>query len=334
MTNVERMKAEKQASATATSGDKKTGNFPTEYVKKTSLYVFPKKGKTVGRLVGDFKTIASHELAPNDRLPIPTKGVAPKELFGPKDDQIPYSVKCKNWDEENEVRVKGGCEFCTMHWRAHDMKDWETDPAQVKTFKTIDANTGNKLKSYSNWISRDDPYYIKKVKKDDKWEEVKVKGNKLLVIPPKVMEQILSIMREKKIDLSNPDTGYDIEIMKQGEKQDTTWTVSFSLDSEMSAKKTPLTDEERKYEIWDPSKIVYEACDFAKIFPKLHKPMRDIFEIPEEKFLKEKEAHKKAKAGKASATPEEATPTSSAVEEEAFAEPPAGDILNEEEIPF
>jgi hypothetical protein len=295
MTNRERMMKEKETPP-ATGNENKDNQFPTEYVKRTSLIRYPKAGKIVGRLVGDFHKIVTHDLAPNKSLPIPTKGVAPEGSFGVRKGEIPYRVKCDNFDEATESKVNGDCPWEKIHWRAHDMAKWEKKDQKLKNTLSAVANaTKQNVKYYVNWIDRDDPTYIKKVKVDGKWEEKKVKGNVILALPKKAFDSIMTLMASKKKDLSDPDNGYDIEISKSGTKQETTYTVSFVMDEEMSAKKTPLTEEERKYPIWNPSEYLYDKYDFKEIYPKLYQPFRDVYEIPDEKFKEMKDAHRNDK---------------------------------------
>lgn len=329
MTNRERMMKEKEAPS-ATGNDKDNNKkFPTEYVKRTSLLKFPKKGKLVGRFVGDFHKIVTHDLAPNKHLLL--KGVAPEGSFGVRKGEIPFRVKCDNFDEKEESKIAGDCKWDKIHWRAHDMAKWEKNDKKAKaTLEAVANATKQNTKYYVNWIDRDDPSYIKKVKVGDKWEEQKVEGCVILGLPKKAFDSVMSLMNSKKVDLSDPDNGYDIEIEKSGTKQDTVYTISFVMSDDMSVKKTPLTEKERKYTIWNPSEHLYDTYDFNEIYPKLYQPFRDVYEITDEKFKEMKDAHKNDKdedadtAGSSQATAEDG-PSS-------FEEPPAD--LDPDSIPF
>jgi len=327
MTNRERMMKEKESPAPTGN---KSKEFKTEYVKRSSLFIYPKTGKTIVRLVGDFSKVVTHQLTPNKHLM--TKGVAPEDEFGMMDGQIPFNVKCDNFDEKTEVKVAGNCPWDKIHWRAHDMTEWEEDKKVKATLKNVAASTKQTSRWYCNAIDRNDPHYIMKVKVNDKWEEKTVKGNKILALPNKAFQSIMTLMADRKKDLSDPDEGYDIEIIKSGTKQETTYTVSFAMDEEMSAKKSPLTGEERKYTVWNPSEHLYDQYDFNKIYPKLHKTLRDLYEISDEDWKKAKEEHKGKKAVEADSDDSNSGQATEQPASTDFDTPP--DDLNPDDLPF
>ncbi len=223
------------------------------------------KEEHVIRIVDDFVSVRSHWIGESkfgNDVPL-LKASAFKG-----DNKIPMTVACGNWDVVTETEDPDGdaCPVCRLGRNADLMlKKYgkELEESDKEIFKAIRRKCAVKCQYLFKVIDRDNPYLD---------EEKTKKGYKILRAPEKLLKAILDLSDKMKgIGISSPDEGIDIIIKKsvsEKTKTDVTYSALPVMDG-VSAKQTPLTDEELAYRDIDLKKFAGKPVDKARFEEEL-----------------------------------------------------------------
>lgn len=199
------------------------------------------------RFVGVPFTVHSHFLAGFKSASGGSNGLVVPEAFIKGPGSIPKSTCCLNWDVKEEKALKGNCPICAINKAVTQaIKEGGISEEEVKTLKAIQSLTRPSKELAWNAIDRDDPYVIK-VEGD---KESKVKGYKLARLSGKVLSDVQGICEQLGMDISDVASGLDILVNKAMVKGKTSYGAKVAMEK-LSAKVTPLTDEEKEWPLND-----------------------------------------------------------------------------------
>lgn len=197
------------------------------------------------RLVGDLIMTRIHWIGPS-------KWSAGVELYDSKnfegDNRLPYQLNCNNWDIDTESEIKdGGCVICELKSILNKLIYSDEGKAlpekELNYFKDLRNKCDAKTRSFFNVLDRENPY----INVDEK-----TLGYKVMEAPWELLDGIINISTQVKgIDLLGVEKGIDLKVTRSGGGKS---KVSYSVQpvfEGLSAKVTPLTDEERALTLHD-----------------------------------------------------------------------------------
>lgn len=249
------------------------------YIKTSSLRMKFKDGRNVVRFAGNYVEVHTHSLNPNTFGSI---GVADEAFFKVKGaDRLPFEVACTDWNLKTESYQKERtCPFCKLYKRASEaLKRKDLGEDEKKIFENIKNACKPSKKLKWNLIDRDAPFYIKV----QNGKEEEVRGYKFADMSFGMFNDIRGIVEQNNLDISDPDFGIDIVVTKNNTNNKTSYTIQPCIEG-ISVKVTPLTDEEKKWKLWDFVEMYDKSYDFAPIKAKMHEEFLAILEMSDEEF--------------------------------------------------
>jgi hypothetical protein len=151
---------------------------------------------------------------------------------------------------------------------------------EKKIFEKITAACKSSKKLKWNLIDRDAPYYFKVAG----GKEEKVPGFKYADMSYGMFNDIKGIIEQNGLDITDPDSGIDILVIKSVVGGRISYSVQTLLEKG-SLKVTPFTDEEKSWKLHDFVELYDKPYDFAAIKGKMHEDFRIILEMTDEDFL-------------------------------------------------
>lgn len=239
----------------------------------TGIFHNWKDGENPMRFVQNFVETKTHFVAPSKRTKLQTGGLCIEDAFE-GEESIPKVVNCADWDMENEEwREEKTCVICKLNRLAKKVLEHrdELDAETREKFEAVTAATYARTALKWNCINRDDPNVIKI---DDDGNEEKVLGLKIANVGIEAWEDISGIIDNLGLDITDPDEGIDIIVVKQKGAR-----VSYSAKpvfKGMTVKQTPLTEEERALEPHDILKLCGVQTDQDRVLDGLHEEYREM----------------------------------------------------------
>jgi hypothetical protein len=240
--------------------------------KVTGIYYSWKEGTNRIRLAGDFLEVRTHFIAPSPKRK--DRGLCFSAAFQ-GDEKIPQVVNCQNWDVESEHgKSEKTCPICKLNAVARAALTEAPGDEEKKFFEDLKSSTRPQTVYKWNIIDRDDPY----VTASENGKDTQVLGYKIASIGREAFDDICGIMTQVGYDITDPDKGIDIEVIKDSKGARTTYSARAVL-SGVSLKVTPMTEEERKLELHDLKIRCGKQTPSEKIVASLHDDLRDILNL-------------------------------------------------------
>ena len=234
-------------------------NKPVKTTGKNIFFRFgnEEREERIIRLVGDFFITKKHWIGSskfNDYTLYEDE-----EFDG--EDPLPNQITCNDVDEDGKA-IDGGCPICQLNANARNIlrsKEAETlEEGAKRDLENLRKKTMPKTHCYINVIDRSDPDYAKDGN-----------GYKIADFNKSIITGIGSIVKDvEPDDISGVDSGCDIKITKVGNGTEAKYTVSLVLER-ASVKRTPLTEEEKSWELHDLKNICGKKVDSKILFDRL-----------------------------------------------------------------
>lgn len=249
------------------------------------IYLDWQDGPNNIRLSGDFLEVKTHFIAPAPKRKDP--GLCQAEAFK-GDDRIPMVINCPDWDlDTEEAKDEKTCPICKLHRIASQVLDENPGPEEKKLYEKLRSDTRPRSQLKWNVLDRDNPQ-IKSIEGD---EEKELLGYKIASVGMEAWNDIEGIFDQVKADISDPDDGIDICVVKSYDKKKGRVTYSAKAIIEgKSLKESPLTDEERALELHDLKVRCGRQTPNDKVIDALHGDFREIYELSIEEEEAEAEA--------------------------------------------
>ena len=234
-------------------------NKPVKTTGKNIFFRFgnEEREERIIRLVGDFFITKKHWIGSskfNDYTLYEDE-----EFDG--EDPLPNQITCNDVDEDGKA-IDGGCPICQLNANVRNIlrsKEAETlEEGAKRDLENLRKKSLAKTHCYINVIDRSDPDYAKDGN-----------GYKIADFNKSIITGIGSIVKDvEPDDISGVDSGCDIKITKVGNGTEAKYTVSLVLEK-ATVKRTPLTDEERSWELHDLKSICGKKVDSKILFDRL-----------------------------------------------------------------
>jgi len=231
-----------------------------------------KDGDNIIRLVGEFIEVRTHFIAPvknrNDR------GLCRDDAFE-GDDALPQVINCPNWDIEMEKpRKQKTCPICVLNELAWAALKENPTPEEKKFLEDLRTASAPRRNVKWNIIDRADPFVIV----TENGQERRVLGLKIATIGMEAYNDIEAIFEQCGFDITDPDAGIDIRVVKGFNGTRTIYTAQACVEG-LNLKQTPLTKEERALALHDLKAICGRAVNIDKLMDALHEDLRQLIEI-------------------------------------------------------
>jgi len=231
-----------------------------------------KDGDNIIRLVGEFIEVRTHFIAPvknrNDR------GLCRDDAFE-GDDALPQVINCPNWDIEMEKpRKQKTCPICVLNELAWAALKENPTPEEKKFLESLRIASAPRRNVKWNIIDRADPFVIV----TENGQERRVLGLKIATIGMEAYNDIEAIFEQCGFDITDPDAGIDIRVVKGFNGTRTVYTAQACVEG-LNLKQTPLTEEERALALHDLKAICGRAVDIDKLMDALHEDLRQLIEV-------------------------------------------------------
>ena len=219
------------------------------------------------RLVGDFFITKKHWIGSSKFNDYPLYDDS--EFDG--EDPLPNQITCNDVDDEGRA-FDGGCPICKLNASVRSIlrsKDAESlEEGTKRDLENLRKKTMPKTHCYINVIDRSDPDYAKDGN-----------GYKIADFNKSIITGIGSIVKDvEPDDIAGVDTGVDIKITKVGNGTEAKYTVSLVLERAM-VKKTPLTEEEKSWELHDLNTICGKKIESAVLFDRLAEEPKSLLDM-------------------------------------------------------
>ena len=234
-------------------------NKPVKTTGKNIFFRFgnEEREERIIRLVGDFFITKKHWIGSskfNDYTLYEDE-----EFDG--EDPLPNQITCNDVDDDGKA-IDGGCPICQLNANVRNIlrsKEAETlEEGAKRDLENLRKKTMPKTHCYINVIDRSDPDYAKDGN-----------GYKIADFNKSIITGIGSIVKDvEPDDISGVDSGCDIKITKVGNGTEAKYTVSLVLER-ASVKRTPLTEEEKSWELHDLKSICGKKVDSKILFDRL-----------------------------------------------------------------
>ncbi len=216
------------------------------------------------RLVGDMVESRAHYLAGNSKRG--NRGLCPPMAFE-GDEKIFSAMNCPDWDASTETkRTEKTCPICQLQNIAQRaLASGKLNDATKAFYEELKQNSKEMTSFKVNIIDRDDPY----ITVVENGTETKQKGLKIASLTYTVAKKIYELSRNLGFGIENADKGIDIEVVRTDTNGKTSYDVRPVFEG-IQAKVTPLTAEERSYQIHDLVAICSREVDVDKTRAALH----------------------------------------------------------------
>lgn len=233
------------------SGGSSSGGGGNGEARLTNTWIKFIKGDNRVRLVGEHLELRTHWVAKSAFDG--TEGLCREDSFGWDEGKINNrKINCPNWDVETETAIKTDCPICILHGIAQEalgMDDLEPDEKEY--FESLRAGTKPTEEFKWNIFDRANPNITQKTDGVEK----EILGYK---VPSKmgieIYESIEKIFDQLDRDITDVKIGVDINIMRDDSGTRTKYTSEAVMEG-ITAKVTPLTDEELAIEQYDLKKM-------------------------------------------------------------------------------
>jgi hypothetical protein len=251
------------------------GNF------NRGIYFNFEDNDNIVRLVGEFLEIKTHFLKPNAHSG--EKGLCRKEAFDKgKDNSLPPLINCPDWDvDAEEAASTKTCVICRLNRIAREvMKNGNPTEEEKEWLQKISQASNARTSLKWNVIDRRDPYVIE----DTNNGERKVLGLKVATLGMEAWRDVEGIFMQIGGDITDAETGIDINIVKGNNGHRTTYSAKAVLDG-MNVRQTPLTEEELALDLHDLKRIYGRSIEPERVMEGLHEDYADMIradEIPDD----------------------------------------------------
>jgi len=229
------------------------------------------------RLVDEFLEVKTHFIAPAPKRG--ERGLCQGEAFNKdSDDRLPKVINCPDWDIQNEQPKKEKtCSICKLYRIARQALKEDPDADEKKYFEALLSLTRVRTQLKWNVFDREKPNVTVI---DDNGNEAKVKGLKIASIGMEAWDDIEGIFEQCGFDITDPDEGIDINVIKGHNGTRTSYSAQAVLEGK-GLKVTPFDDEEREIvaKPHDLKAICGKQTDAEKVRDALHGEYADILEM-------------------------------------------------------
>lgn len=253
-----------------------SNNSGQSFEKKDIWFKWDGKDERTIRLVGDFKWNRHHWIGKSKFAGKNDVDLFEEDAFK-GDNKLPNQIVCGNWDMSTESVSDNGCAVCELLKKTENcLKKYgkDLDEQQKQNFKDIITKCKPKDNYYFLCIDRDNPYITEGEK-----------GFKIIQMPLTLLTAITELSSKlTEIDLTSDEDGIDIVIKKTppaSGKGRTEYSVT-PVFSGLTIKKTPLTEEELKWDRLDLSKMLGKAYDNDVLKECFTEEMNDILNDSDE----------------------------------------------------
>ena len=264
--------------------NKKRPNSGRRPSTKQLFFVF-QEGPNDLRLVGEFLEVKTHFIAPAPKRK--ERGLCmPASFDSDGERRLPPVINCSDWDVDKEDWAsEKTCTICKLR-RAVDHalksgKAWDglsdSEKKEKKELYEKTAHASNPRTSLKwNMLDRRNPMVVELTDEGEK----EVLGYKIASIGMEAWNDISGIFSQLGIDITNVDDGVDICVTRGSNGVRTVYSAVAVMDG-LSAKQTPLTDEERALELHDLRRVCGRQVEQDRVLEALHGDLRDIIDVYE-----------------------------------------------------
>ena len=238
--------------------DKDTGG---KFDRNAKIFKNIEDGVSHLRLVGFWTEIKRHSIGPSKFSPVSL--YEEKEFTG--EEALRKQPTCADWNPDTEMAVEEKtCVLCRLHSAASKLlfEGEDMDEQQKDYLKAIRKATGTKSHHYFLCIDRDNPEIAPGRK-----------GFKIVDFPSGkggLWEKFSQLVNQyPAISITDADEGIDLVVSrKKGADNKYEYGLNFDMDG-ITAKKTPLTEEEKAYEKPDIKTIFGKTVPAQVLYDRL-----------------------------------------------------------------
>ena len=249
--------------------------------KTSNIFYNFKDGDNIVRLVGEYLKVKTHRIAPANFPNWKDAGLCKALAFQRGEDRLPDTVVCSDLDVDNELPTKEKtCPICRLNEIARQFineSQTELDKAGKDFLFGVIQRTTSRVQYKWNIIDRENPEITQTVEGESK----QVLGYKVSSLGVGAFEDVKGIFKQVKFDISDPEKGIDINIIKaRTPRSDGKTQVSYSAQVVLDGstlKVTPLTDEEKAMELHDLKRLAGKQIASELIVSNFHEDLRELF---------------------------------------------------------
>jgi hypothetical protein len=232
-----------------------------------------KDADNIVRLVGEMTEVHTHYVCPNPKRG--ERGLCQGKSFQ-GEGKIPATVNCLDWDiAKEEMKKDRTCPFCKLSALAKQALKENPNAEEKKFFEALKQASYARVALKWNIIDRDDPYIIKV----DNGNEIKVPGLKIATVGKELWRDIEGVFNQCGFDITDTDEGIDICVTKGSGAKTTYAAKAVLFGKPLSVKVTPLTAEERSWDLHDLKTICGKQTAFDLLMDALHPDLRELLDL-------------------------------------------------------
>ncbi len=254
-------------------------NSNSKYGKNTNIWWKPEEGENEIRLVDEFLEVKQHYLGKPSGQPNGL-GLASEDSFN-GDNKVPKMVNCPDWNLDLEAAEEElTCPICRLNRIAKGFINKDGSSKEEKEYFQ-DVSDISYARSRIKWniIDRVDPL----VTQIENGQEKTVTGFKIADISMEAYRDIEGIFNQCNLDITDPDNGIDISIIKGHNGHRVQYTAK-AVISGTGLKVTPMTDEEKEADLLDLKKFCGKQTDVDLILHALQSDYQEVLEISEDEL--------------------------------------------------
>jgi len=237
------------------------------------------------RLVGEFVEVKTHFIAPAPKRK--ERGLCQESAFdkdNPK--KIAKVINCPDWDIASEqVKEKKTCPVCKLFRLADQALKEGPDEEEKKFFEGLKSLARYRTNLKWNIFDREKPNVTVI---DESGSETQQKGLKIATIGMEAWDDIEGIFEQCGIDITDPDKGVDIKVVKGHNGTRVAYSAQAILENDgegnIGLRVTPFDKEEKEIvaQPHDLKSICGKQTNADDIRDGLHGNYADLLEVNEE----------------------------------------------------
>jgi hypothetical protein len=241
--------------------------------RRRGIFLQFRMGPNTIRLVGEPIEVKNHYLGENKRFEHDPRGLIRDDADG-----VAKMINCSDWNIDiEEPKEEKSCLICKLNEIANaELKKADNDMTPADEGYLKELRSKGRARSVLKWnvIDRDDPNIVEQTDEGDK----EVFGYKIANIGPEAWNDIEGIFTQVGFDISDPDKGIDICVVKSQGQNRVTYSVRAVME-EGSVVRTPLTDDEKETDLLDIKQICGRQTDQRKLFDALHDDYQQLLRV-------------------------------------------------------
>lgn len=253
----------------------------------TGIFKQWEKGPNQIRLVGEFLEVRTHFISPAPKRN--ERGLCQPSAFTEEAaEPLPKVINCPDWDRDLEQPTKEKtCPVCALYRLAAQAlkelkEEGETEENQKERDYFAELKRLSRYRRALKWniFDRDQPNVTVV---DENGNESKQKGLKIATIGMEAWKDIDGIFQQCELDLTDPENGVDIKVLKGHNGTRVEYSAQVVLDG-TTIRVTPFDEEEKKLAAnpHDLKSCSGKAVDPEVVRAALHGDYADTLEINSE----------------------------------------------------